>query len=356
MKKPSVLFLVPYPLKKAPSQRFRVELFFDTMTEAGIQFKISPFLDEKTWDVLYKKGLLFKKSWGIFTGFLKRWVDVFRAIRYDFVFIHREAAPIGPPIFEWVLVKLFRKKIIYDFDDAIWIPNTTRANKFANGLKCFWKVKHICKWAYKITAGNQYLCDYARQYNVNVVYLPTVVDTDDRHNRVKHHAEVLPVVGWTGSHSTLKYLNEIVPILQELEKSQVNFVVISDKAPGIQLQGLVFIPWKEESEVDDLLKLDIGLMPLENDKWSEGKCGFKLIQYLSLGIPAIASPVGVNKTIIENDVNGYLCSSANEWESALKKLLANPALREQMGKKGREKILRDYSLASQREKFIQLFA
>src|SRR5690606_34170663 len=116
-----------------------------------------------------------------------------------------------------------------------------------------------------------------------------------------------------------------------------------------------YIPWNETTEVTDLLKLNIGLMPLENDPWCEGKCGFKIIQYLSLGIPAIASPVGVNKTIIENRVTGYLCNSENDWYKAIETLLLSEEMRSSLGKAGREKMIKEFSIQSQEEKFIGLF-
>ena len=123
----SVLFLVPYPLKVAPSQRFRVELYEPVLQEHNIRYEIVSFMDEATWNIIFKKGYHFKKISGILKGYLRRTIHLVKALQYDYVFIHREAAPLGPPLFEWILAKLLRKKIIYDFDDAIWIPNVKLA-------------------------------------------------------------------------------------------------------------------------------------------------------------------------------------------------------------------------------------
>src|SRR6476620_2067132 len=113
-----ILFLVPYPLSRAPSQRFRIEAFFSCLEKAGFKFSVRSFLDQKTWGLLYRKGNLLLKLWGIIKGFLGRWITIiFKVPFYDFIFIHRESAPVGPPIFEWVIEKIYQKKIIYDFDD-----------------------------------------------------------------------------------------------------------------------------------------------------------------------------------------------------------------------------------------------
>ncbi len=353
-----VLFIVPYPVKRAPSQRFRVELFEPYMQEEGVEYDFAPFMNEHTWNVLYKQGSAAQKAWGIIKGFLKRFKTVLiDAPRYDYVFVHREAAPLGPPIFEWMLSKLLRKKMIYDFDDAIWIPNTSAANKLASMVKAFWKIKYICKWSYKVIGGNEYLCNYARQYNNNVVLIPTCVDMARQHNKVKEHTDGLVTIGWTGSHSTLFYLNDIVEVLQDIEQEHnTKFLVIANKAPDLPLKNIEFLPWNATTEIEDLIKIDIGVMPLVADEWSEGKCGFKLIQYLSLGIPAIASPVGVNKVIMEHGKNGYLCSTKEEWKTALVSLIKDTELRKAAGNAGRDKMLYEYSTAANKDRFIQAFS
>jgi glycosyltransferase involved in cell wall biosynthesis len=352
-----VLFLVPYPLRRAPSQRFRVELFLPVLEKAGIDYQVQTFLDEATWDVLYHHGSAFKKGWGVVKGFLRRLKAVlFQVHGYDYVFIHREAAPLGPPLFEWIIAKVWRKKIVYDFDDAIWIPNTSKENKLVSWFKAFWKVKYLCSWAYSVVGGNEYLCAYARQYNRQVVLIPTCVDVEQGHHKLKDQMAGKVVVGWTGSHSTMTFLEPLVPVFKELAREQeVEFVVISNKQPTFKFSGLRFVPWREATETDDLLQLHIGVMPLETDPWCEGKCGFKLIQYLALGIPAVASPVGVNRQIIEEGVNGYLCTSKEEWKTALSSLVKEAQKRKAMGAAGRKKIIENYSVQAHTRLFTGLF-
>lgn len=358
MQKGTVLFIVPYPLHKAPSQRFRVELFEPYLQQAGIHYTIAPFMDSNTWDKLYKQGSSLQKAWGIFKGYLHRFKTVLLDVaKYEYIFIHREAAPLGPPVFEWIIAKLWRRKIIYDFDDAIWIPNTSAENKLAAWLKCFWKVKHICSWSYKIAAGNDYLAGFAKQFNTKVTIMPTCVDMERMHKGIKTHTSAKPVVGWTGSHSTLPYIDYVVETIRQLQKEMdFTFLVIANKKPNLDLKDWTFIEWKEASEITDLLKMDVGIMPLVEDAWSEGKCGFKIIQYLSLGIPALASPVGVNKAIIEDGINGYLCSVSSDWNNKLAALIQNNALRAQLGTAGRQKIAAQYSTQSQSTNFINLFS
>lgn len=354
-----VLFLVPYPLHRAPSQRFRVENLLFILNNKGIQYDIAPFMSEAIWQILYQNGSAFEKIMGICKCFFKRWgLILFTSYRYKTIFIHREAAPLGPPIIEWYLAKILGKKIVYDFDDAIWIPNTSVQNKIAGFVKSFWKVKYICKWADKISAGNDYLCDFASKSGAkNISRIPTVVNTETRYNILKKHQQNKLIVGWTGSHSTLKFLDELIPVIQKLQSHiPFTFLVIADKKPQLALEDWIFCPWNEQTEIEDLLKIDIGVMPLKHDEWSEGKCGFKLIQYLSLGIPAIANSVGVNKQIIENDVNGYLADNPNEWINALESLLTNEELRRTFGHNGREKIIKEYSISSISQKFSNLFA
>lgn len=354
----TVLFLLPYPLHRAPSQRFRVEAYFDLLQKNSISFHAKEFLDEKAWNILYKKGSVLQKLFAVIKGFAKRfWFVLFKASGYKYIFIHREAAPLGPPFFEWWLSKVLRKMIIYDYDDAIWIPNITEGNKLARWVKCFWKVKWICKWSHKISAGNDFLAAYGRQYNNNVIVNPTCVDTNDKYNIIASLNDDPPVIGWTGSHSTIQFLAEGIPALQKLEQQKrFRFLTICDKKPDFDLRSLEFKTWNKGSEIEDLAQIDIGIMPMKNDQWNEGKCGFKLIQYMALGIPAVASPVGVNKKIIDEGVNGYLCNTDEEWINSLTELMNNPQKRKEFGERGRQKIINKYSIASNASNFLSLFS
>jgi len=352
-----ILFIVPYPLGKAPSQRFRFEQYFSILESQQIAYEVVPFLSNKTWEILYLPGRFFTKALAILGGLFKRFFLLFRLRSFDYLFIHREASPIGPPFFEWIAAKILGKKIIYDFDDAIWIPNYSEANSLFSFLKGYPNVKHICRWAYKVSCGNEYLCAFASRYNKRVVYNPTTIDTVHLHNQVKDQLSEKLVIGWTGSHSTIRYLNDLIPVLRELEeKYPFDFLVISDLKPEFSLRSLTYIPWNKENEIQDLLKMNIGIMPLRDDKWAQGKCGFKALQYMALGIPALVSPVGVNTRIVDHGINGFLCTSPEEWKSALEKLLTDSHERQRIARNTRKKIEEAYSVNSNTANFIQLFS
>jgi len=355
--KPKILFLVPYPLGRAPSQRYRVESFLPLLDQVGIIYHVQPFLDDRYWRSFYTTGKFIQKAFGIIIGFARRFRIVLSgAYPYSYVFIHREAAPLGPPLLEWILVKIWRKKIIYDFDDAIWIEKTSTSNRWIGWAKSSWKVKYICSWSYRVVCGNEFLSNYALRFNSKVLIIPTVVDTDSSYPQIKEHKNKLPVVGWSGSHSTLHYLNLIIPTLQRLQADfEFEFLVIADKDPQLPLSKYRFLAWDRHSEQSDLLQMDIGVMPLDSNVWSEGKCGFKLIQYFASGLPAIASSVGVNRVLIQHSKNGFLCDTPEDWYNSLRALLANVALREEMGILGRQKVLSQYSVKSQKSAFLSLF-
>jgi glycosyltransferase involved in cell wall biosynthesis len=358
MKQRSVLFILPYPLYKAPSQRFRVEAYFSVLEVAGIRYKTQTFFTGEDWKILYSPGFAIKKFLALVAGFFRRaGYVIFKASSFEYIFIHREASPVGPPVFEWWLSKILRKKIIYDFDDAIWMQNTVTPNPVVDWIRAFWKISYICKWSYKIAGGNDYLCAYARQFNKNVVLLPTSVNTTDRYNFLKRHSNNKKlVIGWTGSHTTMKYLEMIYPVIEKLAANYAfDFLVISNKKPSYPLQSLKYIGWSETTEIEDLATIDIGIMPMFQDKFSEGKCGFKIIQYLSLGIPALASPVGVNSEIIDHGANGFVCGSEEEWYNFLEELLTDEQKRSCFGINGRKKIEEEYSIKANTEKFLNLF-
>jgi glycosyltransferase involved in cell wall biosynthesis len=356
-KKLIVHFWVPYPEKVAPSQRFRVELFLPLLRGQGIQYEMLTFLDQSAWDVLYQPGKGFLKAWGTLKGFFRRVIHLLKSVKADFIFLHREATPLGPPIFEWMLAKVFRKKIIHEYDDAIWIPGGEKMKLIKRWLKATWKVKYIIKWSYKIAGGNDFLCDYARKYNPSVIFIPTIVDTENGHHLIKDQLQPGKIViGWTGSHTTLHNLEEIEITLQEL-KREIDFdiLIISNKPPDWKFD-FIFKKWEADSEAEDLLRMNIGVMPLKKGPWFEGKCGFKLVQYHACGIPAVASPVGVNSKITIHNQTGFIAHNKDEWKQYLKLLIQDAELRALMGKTGREHIEKKYSLNSQLPAFLSLFS
>lgn len=324
---------------------------------------------------MYTKGNTIEKGIYLILSVVKRFFCIRKAIKAEYILIHRELLPVGPPILEWIICRLFRKKIIYDFDDAIWLTDNLNENWLIKKFRWRSKVSSICRWSYKVSAGNEYLADYARKFNSNVVVNPTTIDT------VKYHTPVLyqgtshllvqaqidgvhnlstdsTIIGWTGSHSTLKYLEALEPVLKKLEDQHhgIAFLVIADKPPQLHLKKMVFRKWSKETEISDLMLADIGIMPLSDDAWSKGKCGFKVLQYMALEIPCLASPVGVNTTIIQHGVNGFLCNSEDDWLTYFNQLIMNTAIRRKIGENGRTTVEDQYSVCSNTSNFLSLFA
>ena len=354
--KKRILFIAPYPFNEAPSQRFRFEQYFSFLEANDFQIDFKPFLSRKTWFRLYSNGGNLFKIIGVFQSFVRRFYQMITLWKYDFIFIHREASHIGPPIFEFIISKIWRKKYIYDFDDAIWLPNFSESNAKFHKLKNYKKVNKCMKWAHKISAGNNFLSTYASKYNSNITLIPTTIDMG-YHKRLKSvESNSKIVIGWTGTHTTMRYLDFIVPIIKELEeKYEFEFLIISNEAPSYKLNSLKYIKWNKETEMIDLNKISIGIMPLEKDRWSEGKCGFKGLQYMALAIPCLMSPVGVNNQIIQHGENGYLLNSTQEWKNGLELMLTDESLRMKIGQAGQQTITEKYSVEANQLNYLNLF-
>lgn len=357
MQQKRILFLAPYPKGIGPAQRFRFEQYLEQLS-AHYDCDEKTFWDVKAWFVLFQEGKTFAKFYFLCRAFALRFLILFSIPKYHLIFIQREVAHVGPPFFEWIIAKLFRKKIIYDFDDAIWRLNYSQKNPIVKYFKAPWKVAKICKWSAMVSCGNEYLSAYAKQYNTNVSIIPTTIDTQyhfkQDEKKVQKHSNKI-ALGWTGTLTTLKHIDLILPVLQKLEERfDFDFIVIANDKPNIDLKSLVYIAWNKKTEIEDLSKIDIGLMPLPNDEWEKGKCGFKGLQYMALSIPTVMSPVGVNVEIIQPQENGLLAESEEEWLLALTDLIQSAELRDKYGKAGRKTILERYSVESNQKKYLEM--
>lgn len=352
----TIFFLAPYPIGRAPSQRFRFEQYLGLLKDNGFTCEVHSFYNEKAWNTIYRKGGIFAKIGVVFKSFLRRIGLLFSLKKADHLFIHREISHVGPPILEWYIAKVLKVKFIYDFDDAIWLPNYSEQNAKFQKLKNYKKVNKIMRWAEEITAGNSYLANYAKQFNGNVSILPTTIDTEHHHNLKTNQNVDKLIIGWTGSHTTAQYLSFMVPILKRLEKDfSFEFRIISNENPKLGLESFRFVKWNKETEIKDLAQINIGIMPLKDDKWAKGKCGFKALQYMALEIPSVVSAVGVNTDIINDTENGFLANTEEDWYEKLKMLLENKDLRKAIGKAGFETLLKEYSVEANKEKYLGLF-
>ena len=352
-----VLILAPAPLSISPSQRFRYEHYInDPAIPSDLHFEHRSFFSYKAWAILFKKGYLLKKTAGVIAGLIRNLFILFTLNKYDAVYVHRGITPIGPPVFEWMIVRLFRKNLIFDFDDAIWVRSASVANPLVAGLKWHSKVKRICGYSTIVSVGNAYLAEFAKKYCNDVRIIPTVVDTEKYHNQTKIHGSEKVVIGWTGTFTNFGNLELILPVIRRLqEKYDFTFKIIADKDPGYTDLQYEYSPWKYETEIEDLLTFSIGIMPLKNEEMENGKCAFKAIQYMSLGIPAVVSPVGANISLVQDGINGYLADSYEDWEALLEKLMMSPDLRNKIGAEARKHIEQEYSVKATLLPFCNLF-
>jgi glycosyltransferase involved in cell wall biosynthesis len=239
-----------------------------------------------------------------------------------------------------------------DYDDAIFLPNVSEANRVISTLKMPQKLARTIAHSSHVIAGNSYLADYARRYNTKVTVIPTCVDTRrwipaPRGHRAGDEAARPPVIGWIGSPTTGPYIRSLGDVLQRVAAERPVRVRISGAGRPWALSGVSVeqVEWRLEREVELFNTCDIGVYPLADDDWARGKCGFKAIQFMACGVPVVASAVGVNREIIQDGVNGFLASTPDEWHCKITRLVDDVELRRRFATAGRETIERRYSLA-----------
>ncbi|MGQ0732736.1 MAG: glycosyltransferase family 4 protein, partial [Acidobacteriota bacterium] len=270
---------------------------------------------------------------------------------------YREAYPIGPPLLERRLARR-GVPLVYDFDDAVFLPNTSEANRVIGSFKNPGKVAEILRLSTHVIAGNAYLADYARQHAAHVTTIPTCVDTAVWTPRTDARDESSPlVIGWIGTPTTTPYLLDLGEILAEVARSHAFTLRVSGSLQPVSIPGVSIenVPWTLPGEVGLFNTCDIGIYPLPDDPWTRGKCGFKAIQFMSCAVPVVASPVGVNREIVHDGVDGLLASTPDEWARALGRLLDDRDLRHRLGLAGRQAIMRDYSLSANAPRLVAVF-
>lgn len=349
-----VLALVPSIYDSSPGQRFRIEQWEGGLKQSGVEITFAAFEDQNLRDVLYTRGQWFRKGIGICKAFIRRLSTVRQSNSYDLVYVFREAALFGPAIFERI-VQLSKVPLIFDFDDAIFVRYRSPANGWLSVLKAPGKTRTICRLASHVIVGNNYLAEYARRFNRNVTVVPTTIDTDTYRVRAVR-GTATPVIGWTGSYSTVRHLDLLRRVLCQLaRRERFRLMVIGPSDYRLDGVDVEVVPWRSQTEAQDLAKADIGVMPLPDDPWSRGKCGCKALQYMGLGIPAVCSPVGMNVDLISDGDNGFLANSAEEWITKLTLLLRSPQLRGKLGLAGRKTVEERFSTTSQVPRVHKVF-
>lgn len=337
-----LLALVPYPTLGA-SNRLRVEQYVPLLRSYGIDVDISAYFDDAGYRVLYEQGRVFAKGLCVARGAIHRAADVLRAHSFDAVLIHRETAPIGPPIVERAL-RLRNVPYIFDFDDAIFLPAIHPANRTWAWLRRP-RPDETAKHARLVIAGNAYLADWARGKSRRVVVIPTPVDTDRHEPRTTPRGAGRLVIGWVGSSTTAPYLRMLDGVLARLVKRHDFLVRVVGGVYSHADVDIECLPYSLADEPEHVRSFDIGILPEPDDKWTRGKGAFKALLYMASGVPVVASLVGVNEEVV--GPGGYCVADEDAWFVALERLLAQEELRHSLGGLGRQRAVQYYSLRVQ---------
>lgn len=316
-----VLFLT-IGFRKTPSTRFRVKQYLDALSKDGFEVSHIPVPH-----VFWKRVMILQHLY-----------------RSDVVVIQKKLFSS----YELSIMRTINPKIIYDFDDNVMVEHPmhkTDARLERKLLKNKKRFIATLRSVRCVIAGNTYLKGLAEPYNPVITVIPTPIDVQKYvPGKLKRRREV--VIGWIGTRSNLFYLKEIEQVLKQVtsEYANVRFKVVCDKEFKAEGMDTIYKPWNPETEVSDLQDFDIGIMPLKDDTWSQGKCGFKLLQYMAVGIPVVASPIGVNNDIITHGVNGFLAKTPDEWLECLSNIVNDGDLRHRLGIAGRKTVEEHYSV------------
>jgi glycosyltransferase involved in cell wall biosynthesis len=347
------VLLLTHSGRQDSSSRIRFLQYLPLLRQQDIEVDVSPLLSDKY--VLSKiSGKSIISYWNlIFLGYWGRVKILFKVKSYDLIIIHKEIFPYVPAFVER-LFHLIGVFYIVDYDDATYHNYDNHSNYFVR-LLLGKKIDTIMRFAKIVIVGNKYLslrAELSRASKIEII--PSVVDLD-KYKVVKSNHNKRLVVGWIGSPSTGKYLLEIESIYNLLASEfDVRFVAVGCNKETLKNLPIEVLPWSEETEVQLIQSFDVGIMPLSNSLWEKGKCGYKLIQYMACGLPVVASPIGINKQIIENGKNGFLAQEPDEWVGALRQLLNDESLRRFMGENGRKCVEKVYSLQVQSKKFEKI--
>ncbi|MGV8026770.1 MAG: glycosyltransferase family 4 protein [Anaerolineaceae bacterium] len=345
------LLILPRYTEKGPSSRVRMFRYLPYLKEAGFDITIHPFFDDGYIDSLYSHRPI-KIPAVLYSYWDRFWISL-HTQKYDLIWLQQELLPWVPFGMEKILYSK-RIPLLVDYDDAVFHRYDYHRNSFIR-LLLSKKIDRVMKIASGLTVGNDYLADRAEQAGArNIHILPSVVDTKKYYCKPKAaHADF--IIGWLGTPKTVHFLETIKPALEKVLNNTTQLVIVGADIPD-SLRNLPIQSqrWNEDTEIDQILQFDVGIMPLTDAPFERGKCGYKLIQYMACGLPVIASPVGVNQCIVEQGIDGFLASTTDEWMNAIIKLKNNTDLRQKMGMAGRKKMELRYSLECTANQLVNL--
>lgn len=336
-----ILLLTKYG-RLGASSRLRTFQYISYLQKENIDVTVMPLINDKLLSYSYKnKG---HNKLGLLLAYLKRAIFLFfNKKKFDLIWVEKEIYPWAPYIFE--KLSLGDVSYVLDYDDAIFHNYDQNVNPLLN-LLLSEKIPNLIKNSNAVFVGNDYLYDKASSYGASrIIFLPTVIDIDRYSEGIKHQ---VPIIVWIGSPSTVKYLNLLSDIFIKLRKERefslrvigANYISPCD---NLNIENLA---WEEISEVDYIKECDIGIMPLKNNLWEKGKCGYKLIQYMGCGLPVVASDVGANAKIVSMTEGGFVASNDEEWLYHLRELLDSQELRNRLGNKARQNVHKYFSVQS----------
>jgi glycosyltransferase involved in cell wall biosynthesis len=356
--KMKVLGLASYPIEAAAT-RYRMAQFIEPLAAQNIDLIIHPFINSKLYASLYKRSEWPRTAVGLMVAAMGRLGEVWKAHKADLLFIQREAMIFGPPVIEWLAMNLNKCPMVLDLDDATYVAyRSPTYGRVGSALKWFRKTNDLIQWSKVVTCGNQAIANYVETRGRRAVIIPTVVDTDIFRPLNQTGKNGVPIIGWIGTHSTYHYLRSIFPALERLaHQYRFKLKLVGTGKDEIAISGVELenLSWSLEREIADFQSLDIGLYPMVEDDWSVGKSGFKAVQYMAVGVPFVASPVGACAEIGQPNRTHFLAQTEDEWYTQLAKLLEDDAMRRRMGAAGREYATAHYTVAAQAQKLVDTF-
>jgi L-malate glycosyltransferase len=358
MRKKRILILCPSPKGTAATQRLKYEQYLELLEKEGYSFTISSFQTNRFWEIVYKPGRIAEKVGWTLVGYLRRTVDILRAPFYDAVFVNLWVTPLGAPFYERLLF-LFNKKVIYDIDDMLFINKHDHMKmNFFQRLKGHRKPVVLIKNASYVIGCTPKLEEIAKAVNKyhRAIDISSTLDTE-RFTPVKSYEQKEVItIGWTGSHSTIPYLETLQPVLAEVSRQRkIRLLVIANREYRMKDVPTEFMFWNAGSEVADIHQFDIGVYPVAANEWSLGKSSLKALTYMAIAIPFVATAYGVNYRIMENGAQGFLAANEKEWTDSIIRLIDDVDLRKKMGLAGRKTIEDLYSVKANISKYLTVF-
>ena len=349
------IYFAPKYSSKAASSRYRVYSYLSYYKEAGLKFSVHPLLGDWYIESLWRHQSKFLVLPQLIYHYITRIVSILFIPKSTIVYVGADLLPFFPPILEWYL-HTRGVKYILELDDAIFHRYDDNSHRIVRFLYSN-KYRYVTKWASAIICGSGYLADYCKRWNDQVYLIPTSID-ENKYNIVENDLEQKNlVVGWIGSPETSKYVLSIIPVIRELQKIvEFEFHLIGfDRIYEDKLHGCDYkiIQWSSDTEVNDLGTFSIGIMPLDDSPFSRGKCAFKLIQYMAVGIPTVSTPMQSNIEV-DKGCGNLFASTPEEWRSCLLKLLTDNNLRRQIGKQNKEMCKKHFTIQHNSSKYLEI--